>query len=220
MTSAIFVFLVQLSTLGTARPADPARLQSDAPVTLTVRVTDGPRQFRPGEIIPIELEFNSPIPKRFTVDGAMYDHSGRLTIDELRVDPIDPVTDPMLDYFASHGGYIGGGMRGIGVLGEQPFIVKLELNDWFRFDRPGTFRLSVRSQRVSDEAGATHTIVPVESGTVSFEIGTRDSAWEAAELEAARRILDANGSSIDRRKGCRMMRFLGTDAAVNEMIQR
>jgi hypothetical protein len=216
----ILLFLVQLATLGTTQPADPSRPQLDVPVTLTLRITEGRRQFRPGEIIPIELEFSSPIPKRFAVDGATYDRSGRLTIDEFRVDPANAVTDPMLDYFGSSGGYAGGGIRGIGVLGEQPFIVKLQLNDWFRFDQPGTFRLSVRSRRVTDDAAMTHPIVPVESNTVAFEIVPRDAAWETTELEAARRILDADGSPIDRPKGCRMMRFLGTDAAVNEMIHR
>jgi hypothetical protein len=218
--SAILLFLAQLSTVGTARPADPPRPQSDVPVTLTVRIAEGRRQFRPGEVIPIELEFSSAIPKRFVVDGATYDRSGRLTMDEFRVDPADAVTDPMLDYFSSIGGSIGGGLRGIGTLGEQPFIVKLELNDWFRFDQPQTFRLSIRSGRVSDDATTTRSIVPVESNTVSFDIVPRDAAWEATELEAARRILDAKGSLIDRRHGCRMMRFLGTDAAALEMIHR
>lgn len=223
VTSVILLFLAflaQRSTLGTTRPDDPARPQSGVPVTLTVRVAEGRRQFRPGEIIPIELEFSSAIPKRFVVNGATYDRSGRLTIDEFRLDPVDAVTDPMLDYFASSGAYIGGGLAGSGVLGDQPFIVTLILNDRFRFDQPGTFQLSVRSQRVSDEAAATGTIVPLESNTVSFEVVPRDAVWEATELEAARRILDARGSRIDRRKGCRMMRFLGTDAAVDEMIHR
>lgn len=122
MTSAILLLVAQLA--------------ASAPVTLTVRVVEGRRQFRPGEIIPIELEFSSPIPERFAVDGATYDRSGRLTIDEFHVAPLDAITNPMLDYFASVGGYIGGGLRGIGVLGGQPFVVKLDLNDWFRFDRP------------------------------------------------------------------------------------
>jgi hypothetical protein len=218
--SAILLLLAQLSTLGTTPPAPPSRPQSEIPVTLTVRVTEGRRPFRPGEIIAIELEFSSQIPQRFAVDGATYDRSGRLTIDAFRIEPIDAVTDPMLDYFASIGGYIGGGLRTTGALGEQPVVVKLQLNDWFRFDQAGTLRLSIRSSRVSDDAKTTRTIVPVESNTVSFDIVPRDTAWEATELEAARRLLDANGSEIDRRKGCRMMRFLGTDAAVNEMIRR
>ena len=82
-----------------------------AAVTLTLPLADGRQQFRPGEIIPIELEFNSATPKRFTVDGATYDRSGRLTIDEFVIDRIDDVSDPMLDYFGSIGGSIGGGLR-------------------------------------------------------------------------------------------------------------
>ncbi len=220
MTSTILLLLAQLSMPGMSRPADPHSPQPDAPVTLTVRVAGGRHQFRPGEIIPIELEFSSAIAERFVVDGATGDRSGRLTIDEFRIDPIDAVTDPMLDYFAPMNGIAGGGFRVNGVLGDRPFIVKLDLNDWFRFDQPGIFHLSVHSRRVSDDAATTRAIVPVESNSVSFEIVPRDAAWESTELEAARQILDANGSSIDRRTGCRMMRFLGTAAAVNEMIRR
>jgi hypothetical protein len=41
----------------------------------------------------------------------------------------------------------------------------------------GTCRLSVRSQRVSDDTATTRTIVPVESNIESFEILPRDPAW-------------------------------------------
>src|SRR5438046_10574572 len=70
--------------------------QAPSAVTLTVRIAEGRHQFRPGEIIPIELEFNSSVPKRFVADGATYDRSGRLTIDEFRIEPENAVTDPML----------------------------------------------------------------------------------------------------------------------------
>jgi hypothetical protein len=43
------------------------------PVTLTLRLGTDHQQFRPGEIIPIELEFNGAIPKRFSVDGVTYE---------------------------------------------------------------------------------------------------------------------------------------------------
>ena len=192
--------------------------QVTAPVTLTLRLADGHRAFRPGEIIPIELEFDSAVPKRFSVDGAMYDRSGRLTIDEFTIDRMDDVSDPMLDYFGSIGGSIGGGIRGIGVLGEKPFTVRLELNEWFRFDQPGTYTLSVRTRRVSDESITPPAAVPVESNTISFEILPRNAAWESAALDTARRIVDAKPG--DARNGCRMMRFLGTDAAAIEMVRR
>lgn len=114
-------------------------------VNLTVRLADGRSQFRPGEIISVELEFSSAMPKRFAVDGGTYDRSGRLTLDDFIIEPMDDVSDPMLDYFASAGPPIGGGIRGIGVLGEKPFKVTLDLNDRFRFDKAVTYTLRVRS---------------------------------------------------------------------------
>lgn len=198
-------------------------LQDAAPVTLTLLIPEGRRQFRPGEIIPIQLHFSSPVAKRFAVDGATYDRSGRLTIDEFRIEPIDDVTDPMLDYFAASGGVMGGGIRGIGELGEKPFVVSLDLNDWFRFDTPGTYRLSVRSMRVSDETAAiprTRNALPVESNAISFEILPRDERWEADAFNDALSLLNSTKPGTDRRTGCRMLRFLATDPAVTEMIDR
>jgi hypothetical protein len=196
------------------------RPQPAASVTLSLRIADGRRQFRPGEIIPIELEFSSATPKRFTVDGVTYDRSGRLTIDEFMIDRIDDVSDPLLDYFGSIGGSIGGGIRGIGVLGEAPYTVKLELNEWFRFDEPGMYTLAVTSRRVSDDSVTPRAVLPVGSNTVSFEILPRDAAWEAAELDNARRIVDTDRPSLGARAGCRMMRFLSTESAAMEMVRR
>lgn len=222
MPSAIlllFASLAQTTATGPA-PGDGPQPQLEAAVTLTLRLTDGRRQFRPGEVIPIELEFSSARPKRFTVDGATYDRSGRLTIDEFTIDRIDDVSDPMIDYFGSSAGHIGGGIRGIGVLGEKPFTVTLELNEWFRFDEPGTYTLAVKSRRVTDESVTPHAVVPVASNTVSFEILPRNAEWEAAELETARRTVIANQPPAGARAGCRKMRFLGTEAAAMEMIRR
>jgi hypothetical protein len=218
-TFLLFPVFAQLAA-ATSAPSIAPQPVTAAPVTLTFRLADQRRQFRPGEVIPIELEFSSTTAKRFTVDGATYDRSGRLTIDEFVIDRIDDVSDAMLDYFGSIGGYMGGGIRSMGVLGESPFTVKLELNEWFRFDKPGMYTLAVRSRRVIDESVTPHAVVPVESNTVSFEILPRDATWEASQLETARRIVDANGPPLGARPGCRKMRFLGTVAAAMEMIRR
>jgi hypothetical protein len=216
MASAILLLFGVFAQFPSAVPQP----QTDSPIGLTLRLTDGRRQFRPGEIIPIELEFSSATPKRFTVDGATYDRSGRLTIDEFVIDRIDDLSDPMLDYFGSIGGYTGGGIRGTGVLGEKPFTVKLELNEWFRFDKPGAYTLAVKSRRVTDESVTPHAVVPVESNSVTFEVLPRDATWEASELESARRLIDAKQPPLGARAGCRMLRFLGTEAAAMEMIRR
>ena len=77
-------------------------------------------------------------------------------------------------------------------------------------------QVAPRDGRISHPA----CVVPVESNTVSFEILPRDATWEASELETARRIVDAKQPPLGARAGCRMMRFLGTEAAAMEMIRR
>ena len=215
----IILLVLVWSQLTAAVPPPSVVLQPTPPVTLTLRLADGRSEFRPGEIITLELEFASAIPKRFAVDGATYDRSGRLTIDEFTIDRIDDVSDPMLDYFASIGGGPGGGIRGIGALGEKPFTVRLDLNEWFRFDKPGAYTLSVRSRRVTDESATPHSILPTQSNAISFMILPRDTEWEQAELDRARSILAAKSPPRGERPGCRLMRFLGTDAAAVEMVR-
>jgi hypothetical protein len=214
----LFAVIAQVSASGSA-PGAARQPVTAAPVTLTLRLTDQRRQFRPGEVIPLELEFNSATTGRYSVDGATYDRSGRLTIDDFVIDRIDDVSDPMLDYFGSSSGDFGG-IRGIGVLGEKPFMVKLELNELFRFDTPGNYTLAVTSQRVTDESVRPPAVIPVESNTVSFEILPRSADWEAAELDKARRMVDTKQPFLDDRAGCRIMRFLGTEEAAMEMVRR
>ena len=100
---ALILFTVELASAPAAQAGDQTARSSQPslPVTLTVRFADGRSQFRPGEALPIELEFDSRVPKRFVVDGATYDRGGRLTIDEFLIEPNDAVTDPLLDYFAA-----------------------------------------------------------------------------------------------------------------------
>jgi hypothetical protein len=201
------------------QPPTPA----PAPVNLTLRIAGGQTRFHTGEIIPIELEFTSQVPNRFVLDNATGDRSGCLTIDEFHVDPVDRVNDPLLDYFAAAGGFVGGGPRGMPVLSERPTVVKLQLNEWFRFDQPGTFRLSVRSRRVTDDAaprtGRREPLV-IDSNVVTFDIVPANADWAAATIASALRLLNSNGQRTDPREGCRMLRFLATDAAVDEMIAR
>ena len=106
--SARMSLVLLLASIARPFPAEAAQASdpiatpppASAPVTLLVRTAGGTRQFRPGAIITIELEFNSTVPKRFVVDGATYDRGGRLTIDEFTIEPNAAVSDPLLDYLA------------------------------------------------------------------------------------------------------------------------
>src|SRR5258706_734091 len=109
-------FAVAGVTLLVAGPAQGQGSPAADSVHLTLRLGGGESQFRPGETIPIELEFASEVPRRFVVDTATYDRSGRLTIDQYHIEPNELVTDPLLDYLASSRGFVGGGVFGMPVL--------------------------------------------------------------------------------------------------------
>ena len=194
----LFAVVAQVSAAGSA-PGAARQPVTAAPVTMTLRLTDQRRQFRPGEVIPFALEFNSATTARYLVDGATYDRSGRLMIDDFAIDRIDDVSDPMLDYFGSSGGHIGGGIRGNGVLGERPFTVKLELNEWFRFDTPGSYTLAVTSHRVTDESVRPPVVIPIESNPVSFEVLPRSAAGRRRNSTRRGEVTRSSRSSTPRR---------------------
>jgi hypothetical protein len=201
--------LVLSLVLTAAAPTLVAQARAD--VALTLRLAGEPRSFYPGELIPIELEFTSPFRKRFVV----YDNWGarRDLTDEFRVDPDRGVSDPLLDFLAL-GSCMDCGF-GIYSLDGEPMVRKLDLNEWFRFDEPGTYRVSLLSKSVHRDESL---VVPVESNTITVEILPRDERWEAEHVAALIARVDQRRSF--ERLECRGLQFLGTHAAVDAMIRR
>jgi hypothetical protein len=95
--------------------------------------------------------------------------------------------------------------------GETPFKVNQLLNDHFRMETPGKYRISVTSHRLG---------VPVTSNTVELEILPADQSWEQEELARAVKLMDLPPGKPEHSEGCRIARFLGTNAANLEMARR
>jgi hypothetical protein len=127
------------------------------------------------------------------------------------------VVDPLRDNLPG----AGGGISSNPTLSEKPHTMTFDLNEWFRFDQAGKFRLYVTAPRVLKKrernfgAGAE-----VTSNIVEFEILPRDDEWAEQELRAITGLLDSSDPNIDRRAVCRRLRFLNTEAAASEMIRR
>src|SRR5438552_3733004 len=149
-------------------------------LTFSVKLKDGKTQFHVGEKIRLELSFASSLPETYVFDNAGYDRSGRLDIDKFVVDRPDGVTDPLYDYYhKSLGGFMGGGLRGIGALTTKPQIVDYDLNEWLRFDKPGAYRLYVISHRLSKGKPYHQGNSPIEpaSNVIQFEVVPADREW-------------------------------------------
>ncbi|MGA2144201.1 MAG: hypothetical protein ABSH49_04480 [Bryobacteraceae bacterium] len=156
----------------------------------------GQHSFQIGERIPLTLAFSSDSIEKYKLNGATYDRSGRLPTEEFVLDRED-VTDPYQDYFgAGVLGWLAGGLRGYPVLGPKPHEIELNLNDWFRFDRPGRYRFYLKSHRLTrerapGEAGKGLVEFAAVSNIVGIEILPGNPGWEAAKLSEIRAILDS-----------------------------
>ncbi len=203
-------------------PIDPA-------VQLHLSVADNGREFHIGEIIPIKLAFHSRVRERYEVDQAQYDRSGRMNYEHFGVTPSDGAVDPLAEYYSS-GTHMGGGLRGFAFLTGKPWSIRLNLNEWVLFTKPGEYKLKVSSKRVSvvDPASPFGTSrITATSNEITLKILPRDPPWEKRTLEAA--VAKSKTNSVakldDRddspaRRAMETLRFLGTPEATRELVKR
>jgi len=187
-------------------------------VSFTLRLEEDKIQFKPGEVIRVEFSFTSDLPDAYDLDGRTYDRGGRLQLDKYFLDHKNDVADPLKDYIFGD----GGGLSPIPPpLSDKPYKMTFELNQWFRFDQPGRFRLYVTAPRVrkKDERQFSNG-AEVTSNIIEFEILPRDDEWAEQELRVITRLLDSADPKMDRRPVCQRLRFLNTEAAASEMIRR
>ncbi len=207
-----------------AAPAGPGSLDAEQSaqvaknppgVTLTVGTVDGRRRFFVGEPIPIVLALTSTVQGTYDVDLRDYDRSGRLWSERFRFDP--PVVDPLADYFDRRGGSLGG-IGFMGGLTTTPATVKLVLNEWARFPKPGVYRVFVTSQRVSLARSRTLRELPVAAkNALEIEI-VEGAAWQSRELARIAAVLATGGTHDERTATRRALRFLTTPAATQVKV--
>ncbi|HTR34399.1 MAG TPA: hypothetical protein VMH80_00760 [Bryobacteraceae bacterium] len=195
---------------------------------------DGVTTFHRGERIPLTLEFWSDSPDKYKLNGATYDRGGRLPTEEFVLDRND-VVDPYADYFSTGVlGGLAGGLRTYPVLDAKPYKIEVNLNDWFRFDQPGTYRLYLKSHRLSRESNPGETGDRViqfaaVSNVLELEIVADDAAWTESKLWAIESVLTQPEPEMPKpggppvpvnplegqlRSARQELRYLGTPAAL------
>lgn len=168
-------------------------------MSVALRTTSGQQRFRIGETIPVTLEFSTTVLNKYRLNSATYDGGGRLPIDQFVLDG-DGAVDPLADYFSGVMGFGMGGSYGTPPLGEEPYRVPLRLNDWFRFDRPGLYRLYVKSRRLMREGLSPgpfgQDAEMAVSNVMEIEIAPADAVWEAAKLAELRAMFPAPAEAL------------------------
>jgi hypothetical protein len=186
-------------------------------------------KFRAGELIPLELEFTSAASDRYQINLATYDRSGRMSYEQVLLDPKEGTSDPLELYFNSAWGFLGGGLTGFKLLSTSPTSIHLDLNEWVRFDLPGTYRLTVISRRVSDTRATDYPQnagIELKSNPIELQISAADAAWQQTELKHIVEALNRPSSSVgdmrnDPREAARKgLRYLGSEEAARELARR
>jgi hypothetical protein len=106
----------------------------------------------------------------------------------------------------------------------RPFDVRAELNQWIRFGRPGTYRVTARTSRVfrGDFQEAIKAPTYVESDPLDIEIVPADPGWQRAQLVAILAELPRPGAaySANSSAAVRALSYLGSEDALVEIRKR
>ena len=228
MKCALFLLVVATTALAQWREEEPTP-PIDSKINFKVSVVGKQNEFHIGEIIPIELSFSSRLKRRYQVNQASYDRSGRMNYERFRVTPAEGAVDPMAEYFAS-GPFMGGGLTNFEFLKRKPWTIDLDLNEWVRFTKPGEYKLTVTSTRVevvdSSKPYGTARVAAL-SNEIVLKILPRDPEWEKRIYDQALATLKDRSSEKEDKTGkspalraLETLRFLGTPDATRELANQ
>jgi hypothetical protein len=209
----------------------------DRPEVGTVKDGAGPQlhlsvsrtECRCGEVIPLDLTFTSTTPDRYQINLAQYDRSGRMSYERLLLDPKEGTSDPLQLYFNSAWGFLGGGLTGFKFLSTSPTTIHLDLNEWVRVDRPGTYRLTVVSHRVNDTRAGDKPYsgaIELKSNPIELQIIAADAVWQELQFNRIREALSqsrpsgGNVQNDPEQAALRALRYLGSEEAARELAKR
>jgi hypothetical protein len=205
---------------GSSASGHPA--SSATTLGFSIRLKDGYTLFKQGETITLELGYGTD-PRASAGRIATDQERPGLAVDELRLQPRTGVVDPLRDFLGSISVWDGQPPRTEPFVEERGPSTTVDLNEWFRFDKPGKYRLSVLAHPVRGHFGAFGNYEPdaasVTSNTVEFEIVPADTSWREATVQKAVALLATNVDYRRQREACRTLRFMAARRAVDVMIR-
>ena len=168
--------------------------------------------FHMGEPIPVTLSFTGSAPGKYQLI------SGYLsTLDEFHVDRAADVARPILDLPIR-----GESTMGAVPINEKPSDVHAVVNTWYRFDKPGHYRVYVVSDRVEPDPLPAVEVEPAPrsaSDVIEFDILPDDPVWDRAQFVAARKDIDAEDENM-RRHARMTYAYLGTEDVIRDVARR
>ncbi len=206
-------------------------------VSLELRTKTGRAEFHVGEVILVDLLFISDTPDAYERNRGISIPEGYPMPDTFLVEPREGWVDPLGDYRkalfrAEHSGHFpmaGSMFFAKHVLGLEPYVLSLILNDYVRFSRPGRYVLQVEDTAVipiSRRLGVPEHLA-VTSNRLELVILPDDSGWQQNKLRETletfaqlQAVIDSHArsysSSLD--ESCVSLRAMGISAAGSIMV--
>jgi len=207
---AFLLILVGLRTsivLGRTNPDD---------IEFKIRFVEDKSSFHIGEPIEIEISYSTKIEKKYL--GSWTSPSPGLE----GVTPTLTRTDGVLDLRAvrDYMGFSGSILSSIGFLGSEPVTQRLELGDWYRFQKPGHYAVMIRSSEVSraKRAEEAREQLSLDSDPLEFDVVATDPAWSMSELAEIERILQ-NKEDPERYRALHRLILLDTPPSIRKLVQ-
>ena len=190
-------------------------------VHLTLAVTKSPAVYHLGERIVCELSFSASTPEKYGIyNSGQSRGSWGSGLETFIVTPSDGTSDPHVDVSRQLAFIIvGSSLSSFTTLSSDTNVVKTNLNEWLRFDRPGVYRVLARSSRV----GLFHESLPVSLSSKEIELTVlpADPAWTAGEVSDIRKILESSESSAEQKtSAASRLRYLNTESSAAEMVRQ
>lgn len=192
---------------------DHSRLLEKNPDVLSLTLATARKSYSIGELIPITLKYSNTSDLSYSVFYMQHDRSGRFRQINFHVEGQDGgFVDPM----ATHGEGMGGGLGGEDYgLGECS--LRLELNWWVRFDKPGKYRLYCMTTNVSERYANGRDAVGLVSSIAEITILPADKDTTAEIIAECKRLLSLRHGD-QRLEVFRRLAYLGNEEAVMLML--
>jgi hypothetical protein len=207
-------------------------------VSLELRTKTGRAEFHVGEVILVDLLFVSDTPNAYERNRGISFPEYYPMPDNFSVEPTEGWVDPLGDYrkalfSAEHSGRFPiarSTMSSKHVLGPEPYVLSLILNDYVRFSRPGHYVLRVEDTgviRITAGLGAMPEHLALISNRLELVILPADSQWQQNKLRETaetfaqlHEVIDSHArsysSSLD--ESCISLRAMGIPEAGTIMV--
>jgi hypothetical protein len=207
-------------------------------VSLELRTKTGRAEFHVGEVILVDLLFVARTPNAYERNGGIALPERYPMPDTFLAEPHEGWADPLGDYRkalfkAMHSGHFpdaGSVFSAKHVLGSEPYVLSLILNDYVRFSRPGRYVLQVQDSGVTSvttQLGVMPEHLALTSNRLELVILPADSVWQQNQLRETldslaqlQGVVDSHARSYSARlsDSCISLRAMGIPAAGTTMV--